>query len=126
MASCGNQLVARLEPRGCGPDTLHVDVGVATHLELEAPIALVAIPRHATCHRLRLLLRDRAVENEVLAPPASQQRAYGKFRHLAEDVPALERGIHALVQALDLERALAEEMWTQLRDARTRTGRVGR
>jgi hypothetical protein len=39
---------------------------------------------------------------------------------------SLERGIHALVQALDLERALAEEMWTQLRDARTRTGRVGR
>ena len=79
-------------------------------------------------HRLGRLLRDRAIEDEVLAVPAAQQGADRQAGGLAEDVPAgdvdarldvgmpLERGVHPAVQPPELGRVLADQVRAELGD----------
>ena len=116
----GDESVARLELGRDGRDALDVDHRIAADLQLEPAIALGAIAGHAPGHRLRRFLRDRAIQNEVLAVTPAQQHADRLARCLAEDVPAsdvdggldigvaLERGIHQAVQLAELSRVLAD------------------
>ena len=118
----GDEHVGRLERRPHGADPRDVDVGLAAHLELEAAVALGAVAGDTPRHRLGRVLRDRAVERKSSPYRPPRSVADGQPRRLAEDVPArdvdpgldvgmaLERGVHAPVQALEVARILAEQV----------------
>src|SRR5436305_1839952 len=79
-------------------------------LQLEAGVALLPVVRHPGRHRLRRLLGDGPVKDEVLAVAAAEQGADRLPGGLAEDVPAghvdpgldvgvpLEGGVHPAVE----------------------------
>ena len=72
----GDEDVAGLEaPRRAARMRAMSVVGVAAHLELELGVALGAIAGDARGHRLGRLLRDGAVQREVVADAAAEQRA---------------------------------------------------
>ena len=110
----GDQAIAGLQLGRDRADAVDVDQRIAADLELEPAITLGAIAGHALRHRLGRFLRDRAIENEVIAVSAPQEHANGLAGRLAEDVPAghvdrrlhvgvaLEGGVHPPVQLAEL------------------------
>ena len=108
----GDELVAGLEDGRNGAYPVDIGVGVASHLELEASVALLSVAGHLRRHRLRRLLGDGAVEREIIAVAPPQQDTDRPPRHLTQDVPAghvdarldirmsLQCGVHMAVQLL--------------------------
>jgi len=73
----GNEHVTRLELLGGGVDAFDVRIRVATDLELELRIPLAAVLGDARSHRDGRLLRDGAVQREVVADAAAHERGDG-------------------------------------------------
>ena len=115
-----------------GANACDVVQRVAADLELKSAIALGAVFRDATCHHLGRFLRDRAVEDKVVAIAPAQQHANRLTGCLAEDIPAghvdgrldirvaLQGRIHPPVQLGELPRIFAQQVRPELGDARPR------
>lgn len=103
-------------------------------LKLETAIALGPVFGHAPGHQLGRFLGDRAVEDEVVAIAAAQQRANRLAGGFAEDIPAshvdsrldvgvaLRRCVHAAIQPHELPRIFAQKVRPELGDACACTG----
>ncbi len=87
----GDQHVALLQLARGGADALDVDIWIAADLELELGVALGAILVHALGHILRALLRDRAIEQEVLAIASAEQSAPPAGRSPCPGCPSRRR-----------------------------------
>src|SRR5690349_16772960 len=68
----GDEPVARLQHGPNRVDTVDVLMYVAAHFELKAAITLGPVARDTLGHCLGRLLRNRAVEGEIVAEPAAE------------------------------------------------------
>ena len=125
----GHQAVPRLKLGRDRKDARNVDIRIPAHLQLESPVALRAIPGDACGHLVGTVLRDRAVEVDILAIAPAEKLTHRHPAALAEDVPAgdvdaalhigmaLEGCVHGAVESRELSGVLAEEMRPELTDA---------
>ena len=105
---------------------------------METAIAFGAIAGDFAGHCFGRLLRDGAVEAEILTVTPAQQQADRQPADLSENVPAgdvdgglhvrmpLERGVHAAVEPFELTRIFAEQMRAKFANAHTNAFGVGR
>ena len=134
----GDEHVAALQLCRHGANAFDVGLGIATDLELEFPVTLGPVTGDFAGHCLGGLLRDGAVQQEVVAVTAAEQIAHRLTGCLAKDVPAgyvegrldvrvaLERGIHVAIELGQLRRILAKQRRCKHLDAGAGTFCVGR
>jgi hypothetical protein len=124
--------------RAHGGQALDILIGVEADLHLDAPVALGDIGPGAGDHALGLVLRDRAIEIDLLAIASAEKLGERQARLLAQDIPAghvkrrfgvgmaLQQMIHAPVDGVDLGRVLADQGRGELGEGRPRAGGEGR
>ena len=132
----GDQHVARLKLFRGGENARDVGFDVAAHLQLKFGVALRAIHADHFRHGFRRILRNRAVQREIVAETAAQKHRDGLAAGFAENVPAghVDRRFHVGVPAhflihdalhdADLGRIEPDQLRRELRDSRARTRRV--
>jgi len=134
----GDENISGFEHRSNSSDSLDVDVGVTTDLELKAAVAFSPIAGDLARHRFRILLRNRTVEDDCVAELAAEERRDRKSCALAEEVPtrdvegrlgvrvALQRGIHPDVHDVELAGVDTDQRRGDLSDAGSRAFGVSR
>jgi hypothetical protein len=106
-----NQNVPRLQFLSHRKDTRNIRIGIAADLELELGVVLTAVLGDHFRHFFRGVLRDGAIEREIVAAVSpAEQRGQRLPRRFSENVPAgnVDGRFHIRMPAHGLVHALVE------------------